>query len=229
MKRPIASIRRENRSARCGYTLAEVMITLLIAGFVMAGLAQFMFSTSRLLYDSSIRADLDADMRRLTQRIMEDAQTSDAFYLYKSFQSSDRNSVDGTDRLGADTSGDFLLFVYTEPQPNTNSTVYITKLVGYFRKPETAGDATTRGPIYRFEMNYADQTIPAATSVLETLLSGKGYDDDDYTKVIPFAKGRYSNRLFYNQGGECVMVGGEFYRGNTARSSTEIYRLTINP
>lgn len=229
MKRP--SLNRQNRSLanRRGYTLAEVMITLLICGFVMMGLAQFSLSSTRILYDSALRTDLDSDMRRFTQRIMEDAQTSDAFYLYKSFQSSDRNATDNSDRLAEDNSGDFLLFVYTQPQPNTDSTVYITKLVGYFRKPATASDATTRGPILRFEIDYPDQTIPAATSVLETLISSQGYDDAGYTQLIPFAKGRYSDRLFYNQGGECVMIGGEFYRGNDARSSTEIFRLTINP
>lgn len=211
-----------------GFTLVEAMYTLLIFGFVMTGLVQFMLSTSRMLYDSSIRMELDGDMRRFTQRIMEDAQTCDAFYLYKSFLASDRAATDNSDRLGENTSGDFLLFVYTEPQPNTNSTVYITKLVGYFRKPTSAADPATRGPICRFELNYQDQTIPAATSVLETLVSSQNYNSD-YPVIIPNALGRYDDRLFYNLGNTCILIGGEFYRGTAARSSTEIYRLTINP
>jgi len=228
MKQPAINGHTGANRRRRGYTLAEVMITLLISGFVMAGLAQFMLSSTRLLYDSALRTDLDADMRRFTQRILEDAQTSDAFYLYDSFQGSDRAAVDGSDRLAVDTSGDFLLFVYTEPQPYTNSTVYLTKLVGYFRKPSTTGDVTSRGPVLRFEINYAEQTTPA-TSVLETLISGLNYDAEGYTQVIANATGRYNNRLFYNQSTECVMIGGEFYRGNVARSSTEIFRLAITP
>jgi hypothetical protein len=204
------------------------MYTLLIFGFVMTGLVQFMLSTSRMLYDSSIRMELDGDMRRFTQRILEDAQTCDAFYLYKSFRATDRSATDNSDRLGEDNSGDFLLFVYTEPQPNTNSTVYITKLVGYFRKPSTATDPTTRGPVCRFERDYAAQTVPAATSVLETLLSALNYDGD-YPVIIPNALGRYDDRLFYNMGNTCVMISSEIYRGTVARSSTEIFRLTVNP
>jgi hypothetical protein len=211
-----------------GYSLVELMVALCIFGFVMAGLIEFMLSSGKILFDSAVRTDIDSDMRRFTQRIMNDAQTADAFYLYKSFTASDRSAVDGSDRLAADNSGDFLLLVYTEPQPTTYSTVYITKLIGYFRKPQNAGDATTPGPIYRFEMDYADQTIQASTSVLETLISSQNYDSTNYPQIIPAVNGRYDNRFFYNLG-ECVMISGNIYRGNASRNSTEIFRLTINP
>ncbi|HNX04337.1 MAG TPA: prepilin-type N-terminal cleavage/methylation domain-containing protein, partial [Opitutales bacterium] len=152
--------RREGRCRR-GYTIVELMVALTIFGLVMTGLVAFNFGTTRVLFDSVTRLDIDRDMRILSQRMLADVNTSDVFFLYRSFQSSDRINTAGTQRLGSDSSGDFILLVYSEPQPLTTSDVYITKLVGYFRRPATAGSATSFGPVFRFQIDYADQTVRA--------------------------------------------------------------------
>jgi prepilin-type N-terminal cleavage/methylation domain-containing protein len=213
---------------RRGYTIAEVMIAMTIFSMVMYGLYQFSLQTSHIIYDSVQRMDIDAGMRRFSQRLQTDMITAKAFYLYTSFHTTDRDSIDGSDRLAADTNGDFLLLVYAEPQPYSNSTVYITKLVGYFRKPVTGIDSW--GPVYRFEVDYADETIVAASvdNVVETLIATQYYEST-YPQVISSAKGLYGNRMYYNLKNQSVMVGLELYRGSAAKNTTELFHLTVSP
>lgn len=213
-----------------GYTLVELMVALFIFGLVMAGLVSFNYDTTRVMFDSVMRLDINRDMRMVSQRLMADINTADTFYLYRSFQTSDRTNTAGTQRLGADSSGDFIILVYSEPQPVTTGNVFITKLVGYFRKPETAGSASSFGPIYRFEINYADQTVRADSNPVESLIAGLSYSDTSaYTRILGKSSGNYTNGIFYNFRNNCVMVNANIYRGNLARNSTEVLRLMVSP
>jgi type II secretory pathway component PulJ len=203
----------------------ELLVALSIFGMVMGALITFSRSSTRVIYESTLRLDLDRDLRLSAQRILADVNTADAFYLYRSFKSSDRGAVNGSQRLGSDGSGDFLLLVYSEPQPLTTSNVYVTRLVGYFRKADTASE---RGGIHRFQIDYADQTVRADSNPVESLLAGYTYDGD-YPRLIPAATGGYTNGMFYNFRGKTVMISADLYRGASYRNSTEVLRLSASP
>lgn len=201
------------------------MVAMAILSFVMLGLYQFTMDTSRMLYSGVNRIDLDASMRRFSQTFETDIQTADAFYLYKSFLASDRQDNDGEDRLEVGDTGDFLLLVFTEPQPNTNSTVYITKLVCYFRKYASSGLITDWGSVCRKEIDYADQTIVASGNTVESLIANYAYTND-YPQIVMKAKGLFTDRLFYMLTTSSVKVKMEIYRGSVAGYTTEVQYLT---
>jgi hypothetical protein len=206
------------------------MVAMAILSFVMYGVYQFTMDTSRMLYASVNRIDVESSMRKFAYRLQSDMETADAFYLFSSFQAADReydeNDI-GKDRLVVGDNGDFLLLVYTQPQPNTNSTVYITKMVGYFRKYPSSGDATTWCTVYRLEIDYADQTIVAASNPVESLLTNYAYTSD-YPQIVTKAKGLYTNKMFYMLTSECIKAGLEYYRGSAAGNTTELQYLTIS-
>jgi len=206
------------------------MVATAILSFVMYGVYQFTMDTSRMLYAGVNRIDTDASMRKFAYRLQTDMETADAFYLFASFQASDRvydSSDIGEDRLAAGDSGDFLLLVYTEPQPYTNSTVYITKLVGYFRYYGTSGDSTTWCTAYRLEIDYADETVAAADNPVESLLTNYAYSGN-YPQIATKVKGLYSNKMFYMLSSTSVKAGLEYYRGSVAGNTTELQYLTIS-
>jgi prepilin-type N-terminal cleavage/methylation domain-containing protein len=216
---------RPQRSRSKAFTLVELLVALGIFGLVMGALITFSRSSTRVIFESTLRLDLDRDLRQSAQRILADVNTADAFYLYKSFKSSDRNATNGSQRLGSDASGDFLLLVYSEPQPLTTSNVYVTRLVGYFRKADTA---SARGGIHRFQIDYADQTVRADSNPVESLLASYSYNDE-YPRLIPSAAGGYTNGMFYNFRGKTVMISADLYRGASYRNSTEVLRLCASP
>lgn len=214
------------------------MVAMAILSFVMLGLYQFTMDTSRILYSGMNKIDLDSSMRKFSLRFQTDMETADAFYLYTSFLSNDRADNNGADRLEVGGSGDYLLFVYTQPYPYTSSTVYVSKLVGYFCKYPTSGN-TEWGTVYRFEKEYqldsstipdeGTVTVPSASavtveSIVNTLFSYEG----TYTSVMTSAKGLFSNRCFYMLTTTSVKVGVELYRGSVAGNSTELMNLTIS-
>jgi hypothetical protein len=217
------------RKARRGYTIAEVMIAMTICTFVMYGLYQFTLQTSHLMFDSVQRIDVDAGMRHFSENLENDMQTASAFYLYTSFNTTDRNATDGSQRLAADANGDFLLLIYTQPWPNSNSTVYITKLIGYYRKTT---NVATWGTVNRFEVDYDTAnltTLPvAANNPVESVIASLAYTNT-YPQILSAAKGLYSNHIFYNQNNTSIMTGLEIYRGNVGRNTTEMMYLTVSP
>lgn len=211
------------------YSIVELMITLAILGFVMAGVYAFSTQSTRMLFTSVFRMDTNKDMRNFTQQIQTDIATANTFYIYTSFSASDRDA--STDRLAADGSGDCLVLVYDEPQPNSNSTVYITKLVCYFRNLSGITNIADKAPVCRLEIDYADQTVAAAaaSNSAESLLAGYTYTSQTYVKALNFAKGGYTNRIFFNLNGSTVMVAAETYRGSDALNTTEMIHISASP
>ncbi|MBN1403957.1 MAG: prepilin-type N-terminal cleavage/methylation domain-containing protein [Opitutales bacterium] len=209
-----------------GFTIAELLVALTISAFVFMGLFQFTFATSRMLFDSTAKIDVNRDVRMFTQHMTNYARAANQFYIYKSFDFADRDDSDDRKRDGE--SGDFLLLIYQEPWPDPDDTECITRLVGYFRKPDGSGDDAT-GPVYRFEIVYSSSNYKnTLTNTPESLiahLSASG----DYDQVWELSRGMADGKLFYNFFDRSIMIKAELYRGNNARRISDTYNFTVSP
>ncbi len=217
---------RPQPRSRRAFTLAELLIALTISGFVFMGLFQFTFSTSRVLFDSTAKIDINRDVRMFTQHMTNYARAANQFYVYSSFKSEDRNGADDRKRDGE--SGDFLLLIYQEPWPNTDDAECVTRLVGYFRRPESSGSSAT-GPVYRFEINYPSNAYPnTLTNTPEALIAHLNYNGT-YERVWELSRGLADGKLFYNFFDRSIMIKAELFRGNDARRVSETYNFTVSP
>jgi hypothetical protein len=202
------------------------MVAMFVSGLVFMGLFQFTFSTSRLLFDSTGKIDINRDVRMFTQHMSAYARASNCFFIYSSFNSEDRNSI--SDRKRANESGDFLLLIYQEPWPNSDDVECITKLIGYFRKPDGTG-ADAKGPVYRFEIDYLPGSYPSTlTNTPEQLISVLS-SNGTYERVWELSRGLSDGKLFYNFFDRSIMVKAELFRGNDARRIADTYNFTVSP
>jgi len=223
MKRTQHIIKQESVRA---FTLTELMVAMFISALVFMGLFQFTFSTSRLLFDSTGKIDINRDVRMFTQHMSSYARASNCFFIYNSFKGEDRDNI--SDRKRADQSGDFLLLIYQEPWPNADDAECITKLIGYFRKPDGT-DLGATGPVYRFEIDYAPGSYPSTlTTTPEQLISGLSYNST-YERVWELSRGLSDGKLFYNFFDRSIMVKAELFRGNNARRIADTYNFTVSP
>jgi len=214
----------KSRKGQAGFTIIEVMMALAISGLVFMGLFQFTYQTSRILFDSTGRLDANRDVRKFTQQISVDARAANAFLAYSSFESQDRNA--NTDRLQAGLAGNFILFSFQEPWPNADSPVCITKLIGYFFRPD---ESTGQGEVCRFVINYPSSAYPSTlTNTVEGLISGLSYNGT-YDHVWPMAKEINNAPLFYNFNNTSIIVRAELYRGQNNRRVTNTYNFVISP
>lgn len=151
-----------------GFTIAEVMVTLAIFGFVMAGALPFFVTNLKYQFVGEQKLLINNDIRRVTNELVENAREANNFVLYRSFYDQTRfdgvavsrdanasGSVTAADRQVNGQSGDFLLLVYYS-DPYFNPLFYdgiegnspalaggqVTRLVGYYiaRNRRIAGE-----------------------------------------------------------------------------------------
>lgn len=109
-----------------GFTLTEVMVTVGILGLLLGGLIPFFTANFRYLFTAEQKLLINADIRNLTNEMVEMARASNFFVLYESFYD---QTIDGTlrrrdangngtvnlnDRRQAGEAGSLLVFVYYE-------------------------------------------------------------------------------------------------------------------
>lgn len=228
---------KDNWSARRGFTLVEMMITLTIMGFVLVGVAQLMMDTARTTFITAEKFDIVADVRQFTLNMAEDARAANHFYIYRSFALNDRKEPENRLRDGA--SGDFLLLVFLEPWPNMNSPEHITRLVGYFRYADP-DNPDSEGPVYRFDLRYHDpnltvvpanssgEYVSAVTHTPESLIVGLTANGN-YPTVVQLSRGLADGQLFYNYLDRSIMVKAQIIHGNAAKRITDTYNYTVSP
>jgi type II secretory pathway component PulJ len=207
-----------------GFTFVEIMFVLLIMGFVSIGLYQFAVDTSRALFTSTEKNEIADDIRQFTGEMEGVAKSANFAYVYTSFQANDRNDI--TDRRRDGQSGDCVIFVFVEANSNPLNPDLITKIVGYFRRPDTS-DAEGRGPVLKFEKKFSPGRS-VATYTPESLIADLAYSDD-YPNVVELSKGLASGKLFYNYLDRSVMIKAEIIHGNAAKRVTDTYNFTVSP
>jgi hypothetical protein len=162
-----------HRKARA-FTLAEVMIAVTVAGFVLSCMMALFYQSLKIYYTDSDRVSLNHDMRNLVQYMAADAVGSTEFYLYTDFYTRTTSGQDDYLVNGlAGQSGDFLVLVTTQPNTTTGLNI-VTQVTGYYRIPnatQPTGLATgqTLGTVYRFSVS--GLSIAGTTSITTILNS----------------------------------------------------------
>jgi len=216
-----------NRPARAylnkkGYTLIEIIISMTLLSLLIGGILSFYLQFFSAGWVNEQRNLINRDIRNLTARLTQDGRQANYFKLYKSHEAGDRNDA-ADDQLLDGKSGDFLVFVYTEPATQLYHPNSIRRIVGYYRDVPS-GQPDARGPVRRFDLSYN----PASSQTLEDLLPSSSQLSLSPT-VIELSEGMSDGRLFYNFQERSVMVNGQIYHGNDAKRVTETYNFTISP
>jgi len=206
------------------FTIVEILFVVVIAGFVSLGMYQFAVDTSRSLFTSTEKNEIADDIRQFTGEMTSIARAANYFYIYKSFKPEDRNDI--SDRQNSAQSGDLAIFIFLEPNANPLLADYITRIVGYFRRPDP-DDAEDRGPVLKFDMSFPVPMISSAYTP-ESLMSSLSYDAD-YTNIVELSKGLADGKLFYNYHEKSVMIKAQIIHGNAAKRVTDTYNFTVSP
>ncbi len=221
---PSDYMKASNLSKTKGFTLSEVIITLTVSMFIIAGVLSYTLQMMKSTIYTENKNQINTDVRNITNELNDTARGSNYFILYSNFDTTNRNAIG--DRLYSDYSGDFVLFVFNDKSSFSSSSEYVSKIVGYYRDAE----GENIGPILRFEKSY---TTPidvggASTVILEDLIPSKS--NANATEVLEFSKGLARGRLFYNHLSKSLMINARIYHGdNESTSVSDTFNFTVAP
>ncbi|MDQ8193360.1 prepilin-type N-terminal cleavage/methylation domain-containing protein [Coraliomargarita sp. SDUM461004] len=213
--------------SKAGFTLTEIMFVSVILGFISIGLATFMFNSTQGMFWASNKARITNDVRNFTLRISKETLGARTGIVYKSFSTEDRDDL--SDQKQSGETGDCLVLVYYDPYPDIDDPLHYTKLVVFFRKPDSDG----LSPVYRAEKIFSSpQEIDtsAGNNHFEDFLAHYFADDSDtHPVVLELSRGLADGKLFRNFGNNTFVVNGEILHGNEVKEVTNTYNLTISP
>lgn len=214
-----------------------------IATVALSIAAGAMISTSRMVYDSSRRLELNSKIRRFTDRFAKDTIDANAFFVMAGYTALDGNA----DLIGADedspainkplasgASGDCVVLEYRD-DPDRRSA--ITRIRVYFRDTLDAG---TAAPIRIVEVVVpeAEQTLSLNDLVNDYVNLSNGRSSHpalvsyNVAGIIP-ADESEEKPIFFNHTGRAVAVNFRMETEGTAhgpaRRSASAYNFTISP
>lgn len=229
---------RKRAHDRRGFTIVEIMVATAIAVTALSIAAGAMITSSRLVYDSSRRLELNSRVRLFTDRFAKDTIDANAFFILTSYEGLDGNA----DLIGADedsavvnqplpsgSSGDCVVLEYRD-DPDRRAA--ITRIRVYFRDTNVA---TQAAPIRYLEIaipnaeqsrslndlvnEKIDLSNDRATHPTLVSYSVSGIVPSDSSDVQP---------IFFNHNNRAVSVN---FRMETsgARRSASAYNFTISP
>lgn len=228
----MTSVTKDNR--RPGFTIVEIMVVVTLFGFISIGLASFLISSQRGLFWASNKSKITNDVRLFTMRITQETLGARTAYVYDSFALSDRDKPG--DRRESGQTGDCLVLIYYDyfnsgslnysPVPGPDDEGRYTKLVVFFRKPDSDGIS----PVYRAEKVFSSPQEIDKTKKFEDFLAAQfSNDEGDYPVVLELSRGLADGNLFRNFGNNTFVVNGEILHGNDVKEVTNTYNLTISP
>lgn len=217
----------KKRSKR-GFTLIEIMMTMTVSSFITLGLTSFSTILAKDFYWSANKSQITTDVRLFTAELSKEVRSSNAAYIYTSFNSGDRDAIQ--DRAGNNESGDCLMLVYSTPYPNVDDDRHVTDLVLYYRQPDASG----QGSVHRFRHsfsteNYIEESLFNPSYTIETVLSDLN-TSGTHPQVVELSQGLANGKLFKNQQqGSLILVNGEIIHGKNSTEVTNTYNLTLAP
>ncbi|RME67586.1 MAG: hypothetical protein D6781_12905 [Verrucomicrobia bacterium] len=198
------------------------MVALFVASLVTMGVLSAFVFTSRGLFVSEQRININEDIRELTSEMTRAARQANAFVLYKSFTTADRDTI--ADRLHHGESGDFIVFVTLDTTTTVSGKYPISRLVGYYRSPDNPSDEESTGPVRRFDVSFS---TPSSAS-LESLIPASS-TSASHREIVQISRGLADGKLFYNYRDRSAVVNGQIYHGNKAKEVTDTYNFTVSP
>lgn len=239
MNRPIHPRTRRRR----GFTLLEIMVATTIATVALSVGVGALISSSRMVYDSSRRLELNSKIRMFTDRFAKDTIDANAYFVMTSYASldgsadligADEDSAEINKPLASGLSGDCVVLEYRD-DPDRRSA--ITRLRVYFR--DTL-DADAGAPIRYLEVAIpeADQTLSLNELVNDhvNLSDNRGSHPTlvsyNVSGIIP-SDGSEVKPIFFNHNDRAVSVNFRMETEGTdngpARRSASAYNFTISP
>ncbi|HVU23337.1 MAG TPA: prepilin-type N-terminal cleavage/methylation domain-containing protein [Opitutus sp.] len=233
-----------SRSAlrHAGFSMIETLVAVAIIGLTMTGVVVFMHQALKMYYLDRGRTMVNRDMRAFTGKLDSDAVTSNYFRIYTTF--TNRLTNTGADAAVADGQvGDFVVFVYTEPDATSAGVDRVTRLVGYYREITDATNNT--GPVHRFDVDTTtrdptgvDTRGTTLAAIINTYVTGSA---SYYPVVTQLAQGLATNAtgstptpaLFYNWVNRSVMINAQVSeylseRGTSSQTGST-YNFTVSP
>lgn len=248
-----------NKTNARGMTLVEIMVTVTMAGILLAGVTTFYVQTMVGQTVVKQRLDQAMDVRRFSQELIHNASRANQVFLYRSQKTltdwdapSDQLDISG----GLHPAGDFVVFVYYEfPQVSTNGNYHrIKKIIGYYL--DAVGGQI--GAIKRITIDLSknvvtgvatpgDQVAAYNTTDSKTMIEQvmvNNWASATHTKFEVFAlnaRGLFISevvdegfgRLFYLRDSQLsMMVAGQIFARrytNDKRTFTDTFNFSITP
>lgn len=230
---PASHTMKAMRNHRRGFSIVEMMTAVGILGIVSAlVLNTYLQAVNIYSYDAG-KIRVNRDIRAFTAEMTSNATYANYFLIYPNFDTRTK-TVQVTDPdTGAVTnavvdaavndgqSGDMLVLVFKDDEDDTR----VSRLVGYYRAPSTAGDSTSEGPVRCFDVSFSPSTN-AAVNTLIPAVSTRNTNPE----VIELSRGLANGMLFYNLYDRSVMVKGQIiHRGSLTKRATNTYNFTVSP
>jgi len=220
---------RAHQKDRRAYTLAEILITMAVVGFLFAGLLPFFLQSSTAFFVTEQKLKVNNDIRKFTSEMADHAREANHYIVYPSFAAADRNAEDDRQRDGE--SGDLMVLIFDDTPVGTAPLISrpIRRVVGYYRASSDPFDATGEGPVRKFDSDLDSWgiTFPIDTAVENVIPSVAQVAN--FKRVIELSRGLANQRLFYNFHNRSIMVKGEILHGNAIKRVSNTYNFTISP
>ncbi len=217
-------------------TLVEIIVAMAILGFAMIGTLGFFVQALNMYHYDGGKLLVNRDIRALTSEMTDNATYANYFLIFPGYTNLSRTvsvQIDPEDPTRGFTtaivdtsvndgvSGDCLVLVYQDPTDNAK----VARLVGYFRSPSNPLDATSEGPVRKFDITIAPSSAEPVWKLMPTIT-----DPAAYGEVIELSRGLADGKLFYNFYDRSVIVKGEIiHRGSLIKRATNTYNFTISP
>ncbi|MCH8527272.1 MAG: prepilin-type N-terminal cleavage/methylation domain-containing protein [Kiritimatiellae bacterium] len=232
-----ASRQPSKRTGADGFTLVEVMIALTIMVSVLAMASGFLVESTLINFKSTAKNNINRELRNTINRMAIEAKQSNFFLIYESAEDGER--YDRDDRRRPNESGDALLLVFKSGYPDMEGLGMdplrdprpITRVILYYRDPNTEIDGVLVGPVMRWEKDFTNSPVtdPEEIREVEMLLPPFATLRNESRQVMAFSEGLVNGRLFYNFQNRTIMINGRILHGNQAKWVTDTYNFSISP
>lgn len=214
-----------------GFTLVEALFSISILLLVLAGVLPMYVQSSKFILTADSKLDVNTDIRDVTNDLIANAREADAFVLYDNYKGAwiegdfvnFRNSAyEGMGRLRDGETGRFLVLIYYEddPYPNDGNPPPIGKLIGIYLD---ADEGEAKGALRSFINTNIDDSKCLEENIPSASLMG------EHDAIIDSMTGLMDGDVFYNFGGQSVMLNGKITHSNGAINETNTYNFTITP
>lgn len=244
--------------SQLGMTLTEILITMAMAGVVLAGATGFLVEMAKGNYVLQQRIDQASEVRSFSQDLIYSASRADQVFLYRSLTTAedwDAPSDQLTIVDGLHPAGDFVVFVYYEyPKPKAQLYHRIQKIVGYYLDAPAGGVGAIRKLTIDLSKNIItgaatlNDQVPAydaansRTMVEQVLINSRADPNHASTKTFSLnARGIFQSetvaeglgRLFYYRDAQLsMMVAGQLFATrhvNDKNTYTDTFNFSITP
>jgi len=216
---------------RAGFTIVEMLFAMTILLLVLGGVLPMYVQSSKSILTADSKLDVNMDIRSVTDEIIESAREADSFVLYDNYKGAwidgdfvnFRNSLyAGQGRLRDGETGRFLVLLYyaDDPYPADNNPPPLRKIIGIYLDAE---EADTKGALRMFVQTSIDDNKTMEENIPSATLMGT------HEAIIDSMTGLMSGDVFYNFGGQSVMINGKITHANGAIKETNTYNFTVTP